>query len=295
MSKPNPAIAAALSLALPGLGHTYGGRLTSGLLFAAGIPLATIGLGSLAAMGYLPLPVSILPLYGGRLGSAIRAFQFTRTANDRGTSTAAGRLGAGLGTLVLAVLGTLMLRGFVVEPFHIPSASMAPSIARGDYIFAAKGPFINEIQRGDVVVFSVPRDPNTAYVKRVMALAGDRIAVHEGRPVLNGAAVAWSGITPDVLSGRNCVPSPIQRRTEQIDQHTYSVLLREGGSALSEMAEITIPDAHYFLMGDNRDASEDSRVFGPIPSASITGKAQEIWYSAPPCGEIGFERRGPVP
>lgn len=211
----------------------------------------------------------------------------------------ASALGENVRTIVYALLIALVLRTLLFQPFHIPSESMVPTLLKGDYIFASKfsygyskhsmplSPpvfegriFGSAPERGDVAVFKYPGDNRTDYIKRVVGLPGDRIQMIGGVLHINGQAVGHEFVEsisrPDHFGNM---------RTTQVYRETFpngdSHLVfdqRKGGEA-DDTRVYFVPEGHYFMMGDNRDDSRDSRYFGPVPAENLVAKAQIIFFS----------------
>lgn len=182
---------------------------------------------------------------------------------------------------VLAVV--LVLRSFLYEPFQIPSSSMVPTLEVGDYILVNKFSYglrlpvtrtkvfdIGEPERGDVMVFFPPHQNDTYYIKRVIGKPGDRIAYRNKQLVVNGEPVPqeWLAEFPSgrysVKMGRESLP--------ETDGHLMQLDNRRGPRNFS----VVVKPGHYFMMGDNRDNSSDSRVWGQVPERDIVGKAVAI-------------------
>lgn len=192
--------------------------------------------------------------------------------------------------LVIVVVLICSLRWAVAEPFLVPSGSMIPSLLIKDYIFVTKfsyglrvpfskmwlfGPVIP--QRGDVVVFRAKDDDFYFMVKRVVGLPGDRLQMvqKDDREYLsvNGElleTLEFSGETED---------DDFARYIEKMDSKGHLIQYSTGSSSEQERPEYVVPEGHIFMMGDNRDRSSDSRVWGPLPVENILGKAQFIWMS----------------
>lgn len=196
------------------------------------------------------------------------------------------------------ILAVLLLRSFVIEPFRIPSGSMLPTLLVGDFILVNKYAYglrlpvlntkvieIGSPQRGDVAVFRYPRDPSIDYIKRVVGLPGDRIGYFGKRLHVNGEPVSLvaDGNDAEVSCGINNAPA--DRLLEQLGamQHAILVCGRQG----SLEGEYVVPAGHYFVMGDNRDNSNDSRYWGFVPEGNLVGKAFMIWLNIGEWGRIG--------
>ena len=203
------------------------------------------------------------------------------------------------------ILIVFLLRSFLVEPFKIPSGSMIPTLLVGDFILVNKYTYgirlpvinkkivdINEPERGDVMVFRYPDDPSIDYIKRVVGLPGDKLVYKHKRLTINGRVV------PLQEDGDYLLKDKIQylkRYTEALGKVKHSILLDgDDTSALSYVKQFpqrenciynnsgmmcTVPPGHYFMMGDNRDNSSDSRVWGFVPEENIIGKAFFIWFN----------------
>lgn len=183
------------------------------------------------------------------------------------------------------LLIVFLLRGFIVEPFKIPSGSMLPSLYIGDFILVNKFaygirlPVLNkkiietgEPERGDVMVFRYPRDTSLDYIKRVIGLPGDHIAYYNKVLYVNGKP------TERQFKGEYEGPGQphASEYLEKLDGIEHSMLLMPGRPNSLE-GEYIVPEKMYFVMGDNRDNSADSRVWGPVSEENIVGKAFMVW------------------
>jgi signal peptidase I len=186
------------------------------------------------------------------------------------------------------ILVVLIIRSFIFEPFRIPSESMMPGLIDGDFIFVSKFayglrlPIVNSKllstgapQRGDVIVFRLPRDPSVHYIKRLVGLPGDHVAVRNNQVFVNGAFFAQK---PDgTYTGPRFEGSELE--LEQIGNRDHVIML--ASSLPSTDYEATVPAGEYFFMGDNRNDSQDSRfgMVGFVPEANLVGRASRIWLS----------------
>ena len=182
------------------------------------------------------------------------------------------------------VLGlVLVLRSFVVEPFQIPSSSMVPTLKVGDFILVNKWTYgirlpvvrnkiveINSPQRGDVVVFFPPHEERY-FIKRVVGLPGDEIHVLNGVLYVNGDKMIQKVLADEQAAPRSVV------MTENLTGVEHSIQKRLLPTRLSQNFTAVVPEGHYFMMGDNRDNSSDSRVWGPVPEDRIVGRAFARW------------------
>lgn len=202
------------------------------------------------------------------------------------------------------ILAVLVLRSFIVEPFRIPSGSMMPTLLVGDFILVNKFDYglrlpvlnskivdIGEPQRGDVVVFRYPRDPSVDYIKRVVGLPGDRIGYYNKVVYINGKP---AGQIPDgvyIGKGAGVSMSGASRRREQLGKVQHDILVMPHTSGVE--GEFTVGKGQYFVMGDNRDNSNDSRYWGTVPEANLVGKAFRIWMNWDSAnGGVNFHRIG---
>lgn len=211
------------------------------------------------------------------------------------------------------ILFVFVLRSFIVEPFRIPSGSMLPTLQSGDLILVNKFTYgirlpvidakviaLGSPQRGDVMVFRYPVDPSVDYIKRVVGLPGDEIAYLDKKLFINGKEV------PRKRDGEYFEPDRVAytaQFTEQLGEISHEILLDERRS--QELGPITsfpyrenceylrngirchVPAGVYFMMGDNRDNSLDSRYWGFVPEANIVGRAFFIWMNFGSLGRIG--------
>lgn len=189
-------------------------------------------------------------------------------------------------TFFPVILAVFLLRSFLVEPFRIPSGSMIPTLRVGDFILVNKFVYgvrlpildakvvpLGSPQRGDVVVFRYPPDPAVDYIKRVVGVPGDRIGYFDKVLYVNGSAVTRADSAQ--LSGDGGVQRALL--DEQLDGHRYHVQWMVGAPTVE--GEVTVPPGAYFVMGDNRDNSKDSRYWGFVPDANLVGKAFLVWMS----------------
>ena len=205
--------------------------------------------------------------------------------------------------VVEALLIALVFRTFLFHPFNIPSGSMEPTLLIGDYLFVSKFSYgysrysfpidLSFIhgriwegvpKRGDIVVFRPPREPDTDFIKRVIGLPGDKVQMKDGVLYINGNPVprepagTWAG------EGRFGDNTPVPQFRETLDDGaSYLTLDLTPDGQLDNTRVFEVPPAHYFLMGDNRDNSEDSRAMdgpvGYVPAENLVGRADIIFFS----------------
>jgi signal peptidase I len=220
------------------------------------------------------------------------------------TEKKSGGLGETVSVIVQALLLALVIRTFLFQPFSIPSGSMRPTLLEGDYLFVTKWaygysrhslPFSPNLfsgriwagtpERGEVVVFKFPPNPSLDYIKRVIGLPGDRIQMREGVLYINGEAVKREKV--GTIENRDVTevdrPVDVYRETlTRSDGSTveYDTLDLSPNSIGDETREFVVPAGHYFMMGDNRDNSTDSRFsVGFVPEENLVGRANIIFFS----------------
>ena len=203
-------------------------------------------------------------------------------------------------TVVSAVGIALVIRTFLFEPFNIPSGSMIPTLLVGDYLFVSKysygysrhsfplslGPFsgrflMSEPARGDVAVFKFPRDNKTDYIKRIVGLPGDTLRVTDGRLFVNGQLVPRERADDFVSTDEyGSVLRALHYKETLPGGKTHFILEEDGARMFDNTREYTVPAGHYFMMGDNRDHSSDSRAdVGFVPAENLVGRAEFLFYS----------------
>lgn len=219
-----------------------------------------------------------------------------RLAHRQSGARIAAHLGSTVRLLAAAFLVALAIRTFLVQPFAIPSGSMSPLLQSGDFVLVDKAAYGwtlaslplaqpplsdagtdglriagHPVRRGDVIVFASPDGQD--YVKRMVARGGERVAMRKGRLVLNGQEIG-------------CVPVGGGLCRETFPEGTTHLVHDDRGSPLSDMAETTVPAGHYFVLGDNRAHSADSRLprtgggVGMVPQDLVIGQAARIFFSA---------------
>lgn len=202
------------------------------------------------------------------------------------------------------ILVVFVIRSFIAEPFKIPSGSMMPTLLAGDYILVNKYTYglrlpvlnkvfidIGEPKHGDVAVFHFPPNPKIDYIKRVVGLPGDRIQYENKRLSINNQLLELTEVEQSQVDG--LISTHYQ---EQLIDAAHDILVYDlpnryepnsYGDKLLNGEEITVPEDHYFVMGDNRDNSSDSRVWGFVPDDNLVGKAFFIWFNFDEFSRIG--------
>jgi signal peptidase I len=267
--------------------------------------IALTGLKLFAAQGVSdagsPMTVTAVRWIAGVLGlwslillmlmlARVQGFGFWRTFGN-----------AILGLLLVPLILAVIVRTFLFQPFNIPSGSMMPTLLVGDYLFVSKfsygysdyslpfSPLLfsgrilaSEPQRGDVVVFRLPRDDSINYISRLIGLPGDRVQMISGALYLNGEPVKRERID-DFAAPDGARTVRIKRWRETLPGGaTYETLDLQDNSFLDNTQAYVVPAGHYFMMGDNRDNATDSRVLsqvGYVPFTNLVGRAARIFYS----------------
>lgn len=196
--------------------------------------------------------------------------------------------------LGLAIFIAFVFRYTIASPYKIPTGSMIPTLKIGDFLFVSKlsygikVPFTNHNfythslpQAGDVVVFEFPENPKLDYIKRVVAVAGDTVEIRDHNLFINDAQVPNIPLLGnDVLYDHDHYERDILGiYRETIAQSDHLIMKRQHGRRMSQFGPYKVPKGHVFVMGDNRDNSEDSRFWGPLPIKNIRGKALFVWLS----------------
>lgn len=218
-------------------------------------------------------------------------------------STVKGEVGEFAKTAIIAVLLALVIRTFLYEPFNIPSGSMLPTLLVGDYLFVSKPaygysrysfPFgvadfegrmsESRPERGDIVVFKLPTNTSIDYIKRVIGLPGETVQVIRGRLYINGELVEREPVGL-VQSDENS-EYETRRMMEYVETLPggimHSIYEESDVGDLDNTPVYTVPEDHYFVMGDNRDNSQDSRVkdlVGFVPADNLVGRADILFFS----------------
>ena len=206
------------------------------------------------------------------------------------------------GSFFPVLLLVLVLRSFLFEPFQIPSASMVPTLKVGDFILVNKYAYglrlpitgtkvvsVGEPQRGDVMVFFPPKD-DRYFIKRVVGLPGDEVKILDNQLFINGEKIAQQPLESEKEDPRYLLTE------EALGEQGHILRKRRFAGRLGRNYAIVVPAGHYFMMGDNRDNSSDSRVWGPVPEANIVGKAVVTWmhwdsfFSLPSFEDVGTIR-----
>lgn len=190
----------------------------------------------------------------------------------------------------------LVIRSFIFEPFRIPSGSMKPTLFEGDFIFVKKYSYglrlpvletkiieTGSPQRGDVIVFRLPSNPSINYIKRVVGLPGDEVAFERQRLKINGVVMD--------LAAKGEIVDHASVYIENLDGRVHEILIYDPGHSKVDGVYV-IPEGQYFVMGDNRDRSKDSRYIGTVPEEFLVGEAIRVWMHFVPGKMPVWERIG---
>jgi len=244
----------------------------------------------------LALILTVLTLFTGVV-VALNKFSWKLSDDDRDATPGARRTLVEYSRSFFPVLlFVLIIRSFIFEPFRIPSSSMMPTLLEGDFIFVEKYAYglrlpvlgtkiieTGEPKRGDVVVFKLPSDPSINYIKRVIGLPGDTVVYERQRLTINGNIV-------DLEPADNS-DYTVPVFVEDLDGRVHDIMVTNPEFSTRD-GIYRVPEGHYFMMGDNRDRSKDSRFIGPIPEKYLVGEAVRIWmhfipWNMPDWGRIG--------
>lgn len=236
----------------------------------------------------------LIAFIGWRIPAAIDAYRVVARARARDEVTWSTLIKT---WVVLTAGAIVMARGvirpFFAEAFKIPSGGMAPTLVVGDHIMVDK--LHHSPRRGDVIVFKYPLDPDTDYVKRVVGLPGDIVSISHGQLFINGAALSrerYQDQCPEGLDGSTAAEdfAPCVRWHETLDGRSYDIGTDTVLGELRDTYPQAVPTGTLFVLGDNRDNSSDSRVWGYVPLANIKGVVRFVWWSSSGPGARGVAR-----
>ncbi len=256
-------IAIGLSILAPGLGHIYCGHLIRGIIFL--LFLAIVGLGKDVILLYaMNQPQStahvfyviLLLLFSFYVLTIVDAILVVRKNGDKYEAKRYNRwyIYAAVFAIAFFVIRPMRIHGFIIQSYVMPTESMAPTIVEGNRFLVDVANYgTAKIRRGDIVSFEQPVEPRNMHVKRIIGLPGETIEIRDKQVYINGNDLHEAYVVHRDLG------------------HTFG--MRDNLSAM------LIPRGHYFLMGDNRDASFDSRMYGPVAQDKIEGKVKIVYYS----------------
>jgi signal peptidase I len=294
-----------------------------GAPFAIGVPICFVVFIALALSGLAKGPFAVIALNGILLVLGLWALVLALWMYGRVQGFGFWRtiVSFAVASFIVMPIIPLLIRAFLFQPFNMPSSSMMPTLLEGDYIFVSKYaygythyslPFsprlfsgrllASEPQRGDVVVFRLPKDVSIDYVKRIVGLPGDRIQMIDGVLQINGQPIKHERID-DFVTEENGAVKHIKRYREALPNGvSYTVLALTDKGFLDNTPVYTVPPDRYFVLGDNLDNSTDSRVMsmvGYVPFENLIGRVAIIFYSIDRSSNgaeqtVRFERIGTV-
>jgi len=300
-ARPNKWVAAILALVSPLLGMVFVAQpMWAAIYFFAGLLIQIQVSRSLQGVPVAALAVAFAP----SVACAIHAYRFAGAYPAGKPRPLYSRWYGVTGVAFVLFASVIGFRMFLFEPFRAPSASMAPAIRPGEYLIAQKwgyghygtlglalfkGQATSELRRGDIVVFDRPRDESIQFVKRVIGLPGDQVIYRDKQLTVNGKNVPHVKNGDYLAMGPRQMPEKMTRYAESLDGSDYSVAIKEDAPRIIPAAvepfpfqekciyddhgvTCEVPAGHYFMMGDNRDNSRDSRYWGFVPADHIVGK-----------------------
>jgi signal peptidase I len=301
MAAPRRDLAAILAILLPaGVAHSYLGRVRRGgmwLAIVCGVPMlacllippvgSVVGFGTTSAV----LLAACLVAWAGPF---VDVLVLPRERYGTTKWVAAGLFWPG--GVIAAVLAAFFTRAFVMEAFKMPAASMSPTLAVGDHIFVSKGLWTKiPPARGNVIVFAFPEHPEQDFIKRVIAVPGDTLAIKNGHPVLNGWTVPSCRVGAWSYSDWESSVVPLHDGDLFVeflgDQSYLTFYDRDAGTFTQQQGPYVVKAGEVWVLGDNRNNSHDSRMWfggrgGGVPYANVRGRALFVWMSV---GERGLD------
>ncbi|RZA09044.1 MAG: signal peptidase I [Proteobacteria bacterium] len=291
-TKGRASIAVLLSLFSPGLGQVYNDEPGRAAILVLGFCLATLFIRS-------PAPVTLGP-WGLGVGYAIFGILYLAAIVDAGWRASRPRF------FGRAIVISCLAFYFIVNPviylslrltktiaasdlYSVPSSSMAPALPAGDTIVADLRRFVP--RAGEVVIFRYPRDENIVYIKRIVGLPGDAIQIKGGKVYVNEKLLPQNP-SEEIYAGTGEDLGALSLLEENLGGHTYKILRAREATPLSDFGPATVLPGSYFVLGDNRDRSSDSRIWGFVPAAKILGRPAYVAYSFDEAGGLSFARSG---
>ena len=284
-----PATARKLSSFCAGLGHIYCGQFTTGLIL---LSLSLLPAPILVAAVFSKNPSVILWGIAGPCLFAIGIYVYAMISSSRlakkigdgyelkdynnGVVYSIFAVGSMYFSVIVAISIALYFRGNVMEAFYCPSESMSPTLLKGDRFLANKLVQRKQPNYGDVVIFLAPNNREVVNVKRVVGLPGDTVAVRGNEVFVNGRKLEHQPVLR--LSGASSLNSGGSRVLETNGGATYSIQFTESKEKMADLPETRVPTGNCFVLGDNRNHSEDSRKYGVVPLGDILGKVEYLYF-----------------
>jgi len=302
-SRRKPSTAAVLSLIMPGLGHVYCGRIVGGIILsflssmfvpvifgALSVSRSSVRIGVIVAALLASLAVLLIAVIGS-----------WRTARHTAEAYVMKDYNKWYVYALLVLMGTgnsmqvaFQVRSTLIEAFVVPVASNYPTIVPGDRFLANKLAYKNrDPQRGDLVVFINPEDRRINYIKRVVAVAGDTVEIKDGELYINDRKLIREKAPQSILDNIKIEvrgkPLAGEVFYEINGDSKYKIFSAKPphDRASGDFAMITVPKHHCFVLGDNRNLSQDSRHFGPVPLATVKGRADYLYFPAKDFSRFG--------
>lgn len=235
----------------------------------------------------LPIVLTTLVFVTGLIW-AVDAYVFAPSREKHEKMHAIAELARGYFPVFLLVL---VIRSFGFEAYRIPSQSLEPTLTVGDFVLVNKYQYglrlpvldikvisVSEPERGDIMVLRYPPDPKKYYIKRVIGLPGDRVSYENKRLIINGKPVATDFVSDTVMRDMDSQSVSVREYQENLKGHPHRIYTRPS-MTMQKKIEVVVPEGLYFVMGDNRDDSHDSRYFGFVPEKNIVGKATRVLFS----------------
>ena len=269
------------SILVPGLGHFMSGHRRLAIGFLAIWFLALFAFTHLSLRGAIWADVGsvlILALWAAIAWHARRCIH-----RSDGGIVHMRKAYQAIFTVSWIVLYSLIRLQSPAKLYKFPASSMNPTIRNGDRIVANLAAYDDaKPGLGDLIVFKYPKDPHFTYIKRVIGIPGDRISISEKKVIRNGQLISMVNTTvPDFASGEGLGRS-FQFRAERLGEKSYVTLIDMNAHEFDHYAEVIVPECCYFVLGDNRDYSNDSRFFGFVPKDHIIGRAEYVYLSIYP-------------
>jgi signal peptidase I len=278
---------AALSLLVPGAGHAARGHLQRGLLWFSSLLIlshATLALLLVVRSG-IAVPILFVTAAGAAIALRVCALVDALRVAAPARLPGAGRVVVACLVLAAATIGASLITPRFARAYRIPSGAMIPTMQVGDQILAQRG---GTPGRGEVIVFRYPKDPRKDFIKRVVAVGGDTVEIREGVPVVNGQPLPREAAPADDPS---CPYRDFDEMTEQWNTRPcralreaqgarrYTVIEDHEGPARS-FPTVSVPPGHFYVLGDNRDNSHDSRYWGTVPGELVEERAFVVYWPA---------------
>jgi len=300
-----PILALIASLILPGFGQLYNGQPTKGLLLFLGIAVSTpisawLALHASKHIIWIIILIFLLISLALYIYSIVDAF---RTAKRLGGNYVARPLNQAYVYIIVVMFGYLLIFGsfhytreHLIESYYIPSQSMLPTLLQGDVIFADKRVNClgckNQVRHGDLAIFVYPNDRSKLYIKRVIGLPGDKIEIKDHQVKVNSVQLGTIEVSQFGHQELDQLLTTHNAWREKSGLAVYDVIWKNDSKPDNE--SFTVPNGKVFVMGDNRNASADSRRFGMVPIADIVGLAKQVWFSRSKTSGIRWWRIGVV-